>query len=70
VNWNYAAGRFELRGEGDHLSARDYQSAQHAFAKSGAAQGGARKAANALDSDEGAELEHARRQTGKRASRG
>ena len=70
ANWTFAAERFELRGEGDHLSAREYQSAQHAFAKSGQAEGGARKAANALDSDEGAELEQARRQTGKRASRG
>ena len=70
ANWTFAAERFELRGEGDHLSARGYQSAQHAFAKSGQAEGGARKAANALDSDEGAELEQARPQTGKRASRG
>ncbi len=69
ANWKYAAERFELRGEGDHLSARDYQSAQHAFAKSGAAASGARKAANAIDSDEGAELEEARRRSGKRASR-
>ena len=45
VNWQFAAERFELRGEGDHLSARDYQSAQQAFAKSGAAESGARKAA-------------------------
>ena len=70
ANWKFAAERFELRGEGDALSARDYQAAQHAFAKSGAAESGARRAAQALDSDEGAELEDARRQTGKRASRG
>jgi Fe-Mn family superoxide dismutase len=70
VNWTFATERFELRGEGDHLSARDYQSAQHAFAKSSAVESGARKAANALDSDEGAELEQARRRSGKRASRG
>jgi Fe-Mn family superoxide dismutase len=70
ANWRFAAERFALRGEGDQLSARDYQSAQHAFAKSGVAASGARKAANALDSDEGAELEDARRRSGKRASRG
>ena len=70
ANWTFAAERFALRGEGDALSARDYQAAQHKFAKSGAVESGARKAANALDSDEGAELERARRQTGKRASRG
>lgn len=70
VNWKFAAERLELRGEGDQLSARAYQSAQHAFADSGAAENGARQAANALDSDEGAELERARRRSGKRASRG
>jgi hypothetical protein len=69
ANWDFAAERFALRGEGDQLSAREYQSAQHAFAKSGAVDSGARKAANALDGEEGAELEEARRSTGKRASR-
>ncbi len=67
ANWDFAAERFALRGEGDNLSARDYQAAQHTFAQSGAVESGARKAANALDSDEGAELEDARRRTGKRA---
>jgi superoxide dismutase, Fe-Mn family len=70
ANWNFAGERFELRGEGDALSARDYQSAQHAFAQSGAAEGGARRAAQALDSAEGAELEEARQRTGKRGTRG
>jgi Fe-Mn family superoxide dismutase len=69
ANWKFAAERFELRGEGDAPSARDYQAAQHAFAKSGAAEGGARRAAQALDGDEGAELEEARRRSGQRASR-
>jgi Fe-Mn family superoxide dismutase len=69
ANWDFAAERFALRGEGDQLSAREYQSAQHEFAKSGAVDSGARKAANALDGEEGAELEEARRSTGKRASR-
>jgi len=69
ANWKLAAERFELRGEGDALSARDYQSAQHAFAKSGASEAGGRRAAAALDSEEGAELEEARQRTGKRASR-
>ena len=69
ANWNFAAEQFELRGEGDTLSARDYQSAQHAFAKSGAAESGGRQAARALETDEGAELEDARQRTGKRATR-
>jgi Fe-Mn family superoxide dismutase len=70
VNWRYVAERFDLRGEGDAPSARDYQSAQQSYAKSGAVEGNARRAAQALDSDEGTELEEARRRTGKRASRG
>jgi Fe-Mn family superoxide dismutase len=70
VNWDFVANRFELRGEGDRLSARDYQAAQHDFAKSGAVEAGARHALQALDSDEGAELEEARKRSGKRASRG
>ncbi len=69
ANWNFAAERFALRGEGDVLSGRAYQKAQHQFAKSGAAEGGARRAAQALDSDEGAELEEARQRTRKRAGR-
>ena len=48
ANWKFAAERFELRGEGDHLYARDYQSAQHAFAKSGAAESGARHSGQRL----------------------
>ena len=69
ANWKFAQERFELRGEGDWLSARDYQASQHSFAKSGAAESGGRQAARALDSAEGAELEEARQRTGKRASR-
>ena len=69
ANWKFAGERFELRGEGDALSAREYQAAQHAFAKSGAVEGGGRQAARALDTEEGAELENARERTGKRASR-
>jgi len=70
ANWKFAGERFELRGEGDVLSARDYQEAQHDYAKSGAVEGNARRAANALDGDEGAALEEARRRSDKRASRG
>jgi Fe-Mn family superoxide dismutase len=70
VNWDFVANRFELRGEGDALSARNYQAAQHDYAKSGAVEAGARRAAQALDSDEGAALEEARKSSGKRASRG
>jgi superoxide dismutase, Fe-Mn family len=69
ANWKFAAERFELRGEGDALSARDYQTAQHSFAKSGAAERGGRQAASALDSEEGSELEDARKRTGERAKR-
>ena len=69
ANWKFAAERFELRGEGDALSARDYQAAQHDFAKSGKAESGGRRAAQALDGNEGAELEEARERTAKRATR-
>ena len=69
ANWTFAAEQFELRGEGDWLSARKYQEAQHSFAKSGAAESGGRAAAEALDSPEGAALEEARQRTGKRANR-
>jgi Fe-Mn family superoxide dismutase len=69
ANWKFVAERFELRGEGDWLSARDYQTAQHSFAKSGGAEHGGRQAAQALDSAEGTELEEARQRTGKRATR-
>ena len=69
ANWEFAAERFALRGEGDSLSARDYQSAQHSFAASGKVEGKARDAAHAIDSSEGTELEKARVQSGKRASR-
>jgi superoxide dismutase, Fe-Mn family len=69
ANWDFAGQRFEMRGEGDALSARDYQKEQQAFAQSDAAEGGARRAAQALDSDEGAALEETRQRTGKRASR-
>src|SRR5262245_57794200 len=47
VNWKYVAERFDLRGEGDALSARDYQAAQQGCAKSGAVEGNARRAAQA-----------------------
>jgi Fe-Mn family superoxide dismutase len=69
ANWKFAQECFEMRGEGDWLAARIYQSSQHSFARSGAAESGGRQAAQALDSAEGAELEEARQRTGKRATR-
>ena len=69
ANWEFAAQRFALRGEGDALSARDYQSAQHSFAKSGDVEARARAAAKAIGGDEGPELEKARVESGKRAAR-
>lgn len=56
----------KIQGEGDYESARRYQKDQHDFAKDEArVQEGARKAEDALDGPEGAELERAREDTAK-----
>ena len=54
----------KIQGEGDYESARKYDAEQEAFAKSGKVDGAAKEAADALDGQEGAELEKARIETG------
>ena len=53
-----------IQGEGDYVSARKYQKAQHEFARSGEVDNKAREAEQALDGPEGEELEQARRESG------
>lgn len=52
-------------GEGDYRSGKKYQDAQHEFAKNGPVTEKAREAAEAVDGPQGAELERARKDTGK-----
>ncbi len=61
----------EVQGEGDYVSAKTYQDAQHAFAKDqDKVQQKAKEAEEALDGPEGAELEQARQETAKGEPRG
>lgn len=55
----------ERKGEGSYDGAEKYQKAQHDFAKSGKVEKKAREAAEALDGEEAAELEKARRESAK-----
>lgn len=48
------------QGEGNYEAAREFQEAQHEFAKSGQVEERAREAAEAIEGEEGAELEKAR----------
>ncbi len=51
----------EVQGEGDYVSAKAYQKAQHEFAEDqGKVEQKAKEAEEALDGPEGAELEKAR----------
>ncbi|WP_293898127.1 hypothetical protein [Phenylobacterium sp.] len=54
----------KIQGEGDYISGKKYQEAQHEFAEKGPVEQKAREAEEALDGPEGAELEKARRETG------
>ncbi|MDZ4375176.1 MAG: hypothetical protein U1C74_27650 [Phenylobacterium sp.] len=51
----------KIQGEGDYVSAKRYQKAQHEFAENGPVEEKAREAEQALDGPEGAELEKARK---------
>lgn len=51
----------KLEGEGSYEGARAYRKGQEEFAQSGRVEKKAREAADALDSEEGKELERARR---------
>jgi hypothetical protein len=55
----------DRKGEGSYDGTEQYQKAQHEFAKSGKVEKKAREAAEALDGEEGAELEKAREETAK-----
>jgi hypothetical protein len=55
----------KLEGEGSYEGAREFQDAQHDFAKSGKVNAKAREAADAVDGAEGAELEAARKAAAK-----
>jgi hypothetical protein len=55
-----------IEGEGSYTGARQYQKAQHEFAKSGKVDKAAHEAEDALDGPEGEELERARKETGER----
>ena len=58
------AGRDEkVQGEGDYVSAKRYQKAQHEFAQSGKAEPAGKAAEAALEGPEGAELERARKES-------
>jgi hypothetical protein len=48
-------------GEGNRTAAREYNDAQHRFAKSGKVEPAAKDAARAVDSPEGRKLEEAER---------
>jgi hypothetical protein len=54
----------KIQGEGDYISGRKYQEAQHKFAEKGPVEQKAREAEQALDTPEGEELERARKETG------
>lgn len=54
-----------VQGEGDYISAKKYQDAQHKFAKEGPVAEKAKEAEDALDGPEGEDLEAARQSTAK-----
>jgi hypothetical protein len=54
-----------IQGEGNYDAARNFDKAEAEFVKSGAVEANARKAADALDGPEAADLEAARVKTGK-----
>lgn len=56
----------DRKGEGSYDGGDQYRKDQHEFAKKGPVDKKAREAADALDSEEGEELEKARRETAKR----
>lgn len=60
----------KMEGEGSREGSRRFQEAQHAFADNGDVEGKAKEAADALDGDEAAELEKARKASAKGKSVG
>ena len=55
----------KVQGEGDYISAREFQDEQHEFAKEGPVERAAREAADALSGPEAESLEDARRESAK-----
>ena len=55
----------KIQGEGDYVSAKKYQDAQHKFAKDGPVAEKAKEAEEALEGPEGEELEAAREASAK-----
>ncbi len=55
----------KMEGEGSREGSRRFQKAQHKFAKNGDVEGKAKDAARALEGDEAAELEKARKASAK-----
>ena len=55
------AGKRQIQGEGDYISAKKFQDEERSFVESGRVPAKAREAAAALDGPEGPELERARR---------
>ena len=55
----------KMEGEGSREGSRRFQKAQHAFADNGDVEGKAKEAADALDGDQAAELEKARKAAAK-----
>ena len=55
----------QIQGEGNYDAARRYRKAQEDFARSGKVDKAAHEAEEAIEGPEGAELERARKETGK-----
>ena len=55
----------KMEGEGSREGSRRFQQAQHEFAQTGDVEGKAKEAARALEGDEAAELEKARKASAK-----
>lgn len=60
----------QVQGEGDYVSARRYQKAQHEFARSGKVEPAAKAAEAALEGPEGEALETARQESARGKPRG
>ena len=61
ISWGFAASNLDSQGEGNWLAAARYRNAQEEFARRGNVKEMAREATDALDSEEGEELEAARK---------
>jgi len=62
---NQPKGQSKVQGEGDYVSGRKFQEAEHKYAKEGPVEQAGREAAEALDGPEAQDLEDARRASAK-----